>query len=87
MISSEVLENICRIIANTETGLTGTEIRQILAESMLIDTDPTLTKWKRLFNAFANYQNKNRNSNNVLTFRPSLRTCVTFTCFKIFFIS
>jgi hypothetical protein len=67
-ISSEVLENICRIIANTETGLTGTEIGRILAESMLEDTDPTLTKWKRLFNAFAHYQNKNRNSNNILTF-------------------
>ena len=67
-ISSEVLENICRIIANTETGLTGTEIGRILNESMIEDTDPTLTKWKRLFNAFAHYQNKNRNSNNILTF-------------------
>lgn len=68
IISSEVLENICRVIANTDTGLTGTEIGRILAESMIEDTDPSLTKWKRLFNAFAHYQNKNRNSNNVLTF-------------------
>lgn len=67
-IPSEVLENICRVIANTDTGLTGTEIGRLLAESLLKDVDPTLTKWKRLFNAFVNYQNKHKCSNNILTF-------------------
>lgn len=67
-IPSDIIENICRVIANTETGLTGTEIGRLLAESLITDTDPTLTKWKRLFNAFANYQNKNKCSNNILTF-------------------
>jgi len=67
-ISSEVIENICRVIANTETGLTGTEIGRILAESLIQDTDPTLTKWKRLYNAFGHYQNKHHCSNNILTF-------------------
>lgn len=65
---SEVLENICRFIANTETGLTGTEIGRILSESQILDTDPLMTKWKRLFNAFASNQNKNKCSNNILTF-------------------
>lgn len=59
-IPSEVLENICRVIANTETGLTGTEIGRLLAESLMQDTDPTMRKWKRLFNAFAHYQNKHK---------------------------
>jgi len=67
-LSSEIVENICRVIADTETGLTGTEIGRILAESLIEDTDPTLTKWKRLFNAFAHYQNKHHCSNNILTF-------------------
>lgn len=67
-IPSEVIENICRVIANTETGLTGTEIGRLLAESLITDTYPTLSKWKRLFNAFAYYQNKNQCSNNILTF-------------------
>lgn len=67
-IPSEVMENICRVIANTDTGLTGTEIGRLLSESLIKDTDPTLTKWKRLFNAFAHNQNKNQCSNNVLTF-------------------
>lgn len=67
-IPSEVLENICRVIANTDTGLKGTEIGRLLAESLIEDTDPTLTKWKRLFNAFAHNQNKHKCSNNILTF-------------------
>jgi len=67
-IPSEVIENICRVIANTDTGLTGTEIGRLLAESLITDTDPTLTKWKRLFNAFAHFQNKNHCSNNIMTF-------------------
>ncbi len=67
-IPSEVIENICRVIANTETGLTGTEIGRLLAESLIEDTDPTMTKWKRLFNAFAYFQNKHKCSNNILTF-------------------
>ena len=67
-IPSEVIENICRVIANTDTGLTGTEIGMLLAESLITDIDPTLTKWKRLFNAFAYYQNKHQCSNNILTF-------------------
>lgn len=67
-IPSEIIENICRVIANTETGLTGTEIGRLLAESLIEDTDPTLTKWKRLFNAFAHNQNKHKCSNNILTF-------------------
>lgn len=67
-IPGEVVENICRVIANTETGLTGTEIGRLLAESFIEDIDPTMTKWKRLFNAFANSQNKIKCSNNILTF-------------------
>lgn len=67
-IPSEVIENICRVIANTETGLSGTEIGMLLSESHIKDTDPTLTKWKRLFNALVYNQNKNQCSNNILTF-------------------
>lgn len=67
-IPSEVLENICRVIADTNTGLTGTEIGRLLSESLITDTDPNITKWRRLFNAFANVQNKQKCSNNILTF-------------------
>lgn len=67
-ITSDILENICRVIGNTETGLKGTEIGRLLAESLIPDVDPLMTKWKRLFNAFAAIQNKTQCSNNILTF-------------------
>ncbi|SHG05066.1 TIR domain-containing protein [Mariniphaga anaerophila] len=67
-ISSEVLENLSRVIGDTTTGLTGTEIGYILADSLIPDVTPLMTKWKRLFNAFAEIQNKTQCSNNILTF-------------------
>lgn len=66
--SQAVLENVCRIIGDTDTGLTGTQIGTYLAQEHIEDTDPTLTKWKRLYNAFANFQNKHQCSNNILNF-------------------
>jgi uncharacterized protein (TIGR02391 family) len=64
-ISSEILESICKILGDQNTG---TEIGNYLAQVGVIDTDPGITKWKRLFNAFANYQNKNQESNKILIF-------------------
>jgi hypothetical protein len=49
--STQHLEAICRVLADTDTGLTGSEIGYLLHDSRIVDTDPTLTKWKRLFNA------------------------------------
>jgi hypothetical protein len=46
IISSYPLESICQMIAATENGLKGSEIRNILADSGLSDTDPAMTKWK-----------------------------------------
>jgi len=64
-ISAETLESICIVLGNQNTG---TQIGYYLAQTGLIDTDPGITKWKRLFNAFVNYQNKNQESNKVLIF-------------------
>jgi len=37
-------EAICRVLADTDTGLTGSEIGYLLQDSRIVDTDPTLTK-------------------------------------------
>lgn len=66
--NSGCLEGICRVIADTDTGLKGTEIGQFLAEVGIADVDSSNTKWKRLYNAFANYQNNMQRSNNILAF-------------------
>ncbi len=63
-----VLEGVCQTIAATEDGLTGSEISKILGDNNITDTDPTLTKWKRLYNAFVNWQNEHKCSNHILKF-------------------
>jgi uncharacterized protein (TIGR02391 family) len=66
--TSQQLTAICRVLGDTESGLTGTEIGQLLADCRIPDPDPTLTKWKRLFNAFAAWQNAKQLGNCVLMF-------------------
>ncbi|MGY4539889.1 uncharacterized protein (TIGR02391 family) [Mucilaginibacter sp. UYNi724] len=67
-IQSYHLESICSVIANTNEGLTGTEILEILGDCRITDIDPLNKKSKRLYNAFANYQNENQCSNKILNF-------------------
>ncbi len=67
-INSSVLESICRILGDTNNGLTGSEIGRFLEEVNIPDVDPNITKWKRLYNAFVTFQNKSQVSNNILTF-------------------
>ncbi len=66
--TAQHLEAICRVLADTETGLTGTEIGYLLQDCRIEDTDPALTKWKRLFNAFVHFQNKHQAGNCVIVF-------------------
>jgi uncharacterized protein (TIGR02391 family) len=66
--NSSDLEGLCKVIADTDNGLTGSEIGQILRQIRVIDVDPNNTKWKRLFNALANKQNEEKCGNVVLVF-------------------
>ena len=63
-----ILESICRTIADTNVGLTGSEIGQTLRNCDMVDVDALNTKWKRLYNAFVEWQNKNQCSNHILKF-------------------
>jgi len=67
-LKSETLQSICKTIADTNDGLTGSEIALLLGNSNIPDIDSANTKWKRLYNAFADWQNNNNCSNNVLDF-------------------
>ncbi|WP_205621597.1 TIGR02391 family protein [Paenibacillus sanguinis] len=62
------LETLCRIIADTNDGLTGSEIGHFLNVLKFGDVDPMMTKWKRLYNALANRQNQTQSGNCVLSF-------------------
>ena len=56
--ASAELEAVCKVLADTANGLTGSEIAQLLLEIGVADTAPSMTKWKRLYNALADKQNQ-----------------------------
>jgi uncharacterized protein (TIGR02391 family) len=61
-------------LADTEEGLTGTEIAHLLASCGISDVDPQNTKWKRLYNAFAEEQNERGDRKRILGFiRKSMK--------------
>lgn len=68
LFSSQQLEAACRVLADTERGLSGTQIERLLQEIEVADTSPGMTKWKRLFNALAEAQNKHQMGNHLIMF-------------------
>lgn len=66
--SSQHLEAACRILAETERGLRGTQIERLLQEIEIADVSPGMTKWKRLFNALVGAQNEHRIGNHLIMF-------------------
>lgn len=62
------MERIARVIGDTNEGLTGSEIGRHLVQYGLKDVSPNLTKWKRLYDAFAYNQNTNQYSDYILHF-------------------
>jgi len=66
--SQPQLMSIAHVLGDTANGLTGSEIAHLLISSKIIDCDSTNTKWKRIYNAFVEFQNKNQMSNNICKF-------------------
>jgi hypothetical protein len=59
------LQSIAKILADTDSGLTGSEIGYLLTDCRIPDPNPEMTKWKRLFNAFVGFQNQRQFGNHV----------------------
>lgn len=68
LFSQSELEAISAALADTSEGLTGSEIGHLLASLKIADPAPTMTKWKRLHNAFVERQNYSKNRRAVLEF-------------------
>lgn len=64
--SSQQIEAIARVLADTNDGLTGSEIAFILGDAGIPDVDATNTKWKRLYTAVATIQNDKGVGNHLL---------------------
>jgi uncharacterized protein (TIGR02391 family) len=55
-------------MADTDHGLTGTEIGRLLGQAKIKDIDPANTKWKRLFSALAAQQSKDKSADRTFAF-------------------
>jgi len=73
------LTAIARILAETENGLTGSEIGYLLRDCRIPEMSSEMTKWKRLFNAFVEEQNRKRYGNHVLMFITRAMNPVQYT--------
>ncbi len=65
--TQDQLEAISGALGDTDAGLTGTEIQQLLASSKMTDPGP-ITKRRRIYNAFAESQNTKKNRTHILKF-------------------
>lgn len=66
--SPSQLESISKSIGDTSSGLTGSEIGEVLRQCQIEDIDPLNTKWRRINNALANKQNQDKCGNNIIAF-------------------
>lgn len=66
--SPQHLEAACKVLADTERGLTGSEIGYLLKDCRIDDVSPEMTKWKRLFNALVTTQNTYQVGNHLIMF-------------------
>jgi uncharacterized protein (TIGR02391 family) len=77
--NAQHLTAIAKALGDTEDGLTGSQIGYLLSASNVPDVDPTATKWKRLFNAFVEFQNQRQFGNHVIVFINRAMDPVQFT--------
>ena len=66
MFDAGSLEAIAKVLGDTLNGLTGQEIERYLSDCRITDVDPGNTKWKRIYNAFVDFQNKHQVGNHVI---------------------
>ena len=77
--NAQQLEAIAKILADTCTGLTGSQIGHLLQDCRVRDVSPDMTKWKRLFNAFVGIQNDRQIGNHVVMFINRAMNPVAYT--------
>jgi uncharacterized protein (TIGR02391 family) len=64
--TSQQIEAVARVLADTNDGLSGSEIAFVLGDAGIPDVDAANTKWKRLYNAIASIQNDKGVGNHLL---------------------
>lgn len=77
--NAQDLTSICKILADTADGLTGSQIGYLLQDCCIPDVTPEQTKWKRLFSAFVEFQNHRQFGNHVVVFINKAMSPVQYT--------
>lgn len=67
-VPQSVLEGICKVLADTNEGITGSEIGLYLSQLKIKDVASGETKWKRLYNALAVECNSSNSVNKIFEF-------------------
>lgn len=79
ILTDPTLEKLCAVMADTSTGLTGSEIGRHLSQCGITDPEPTLTKRHRLYEALKTRQAEDRCANNVIAFLQASYNPVLYT--------
>lgn len=66
--NNNVIEYIAKILGDTDSGFTGSEIGKLLSDCNIPDLSPTDTKWRRLNTAMIEKQNTDGCANNICNF-------------------
>lgn len=62
-LSNAQITQVCKVIGDTDSGLTGSEIGELLYELGIPDTGSTMTKWRRLDYALVQRINATKSTN------------------------
>jgi hypothetical protein len=81
------LTAISKVLGDTAKGLTGSEISYFLIDCKIPDVSPDMTKWKRLFNAFVEWQNEKQVGNHIVMFINRVMNPVQYTARNDLFAS
>ncbi len=65
-LPQEQVRAIADALGDTDAGLTGSEIAHLLGTAQITDTDPSITKRHRLYNALTHDQNRRGHRRNIL---------------------
>ena len=85
--NSQQLTAISKVLGDPTKGLTGPEIGYFLADCKIPDVSPEMTKWKRLFNAFVEWQNRKQVGNHVVMFINRAMNPIQYTSDHDSFVS
>jgi uncharacterized protein (TIGR02391 family) len=78
-LDENTLQEICNIIADTENGITGSEIETLLARHGIEDIAPLNSKRQRLFYALQRKQERDNCANNIFAFIQTVIDPVRYT--------